>query len=482
MLPAWLVAAAFATVPDTFGMGAEQIGRGGGGVAQVDDGAAALMNPAGLARIRRPTFAIGGLWGRQAMAEPPPLWWDTNRDGRVDENDEPLRLPDGVDNLSGFQVQIGRHVGGRFGLGLSAYMPTQRLFRLKTIEPSLPHYILYDNRAQRYVLAAGVGGEVAPGVSIGLAADIVPKVRFTVAMTADLAVEGDSEAEDLGELVGDVVIDVHEIRLDVVPGVAPVVGLQLDLGRWSRHLRGLQLGAMWRGQVGVPIEADLDIQANIRVNDVGELSPLVLAGLIDTRLFLFDHFVPMKVEFGASYRVDPWFSAYVDARWTDWRKLMLSVARIEEATLTTPLFDLGDTIRDGNAFRVFMRPTWTVKAGGSLALPRFEFDNRARYLQLRTSAGAGYEQSPLVEQGSSSALLDSDRWWLAGGLSAEFWDPFRLVNGPVRFAAFFQYHRLLNASLPRASDTPRAGYSVDGSSIPVGGSILLIGGELGFDY
>lgn len=474
--------AALATVPDQLGAGPDQIAAGGGGVSIVSDGAAALLNPAGLGAIRRPSLRVGGMWAKQAFAEPPPLWWDTNRDGVIDEDDPPLQLDDGVEDLSGLTLQVGRHVGGRFGIGISAYIPAQRLFRLHTFEPSLPTYIQLDNRAQRYVIAAGAGGEVLPGVSIGLAADIVPRVRFSVGMTADLSVSEDPESDDLGDVVSDVVIDVHEITLDIIPGVTPVVGLQLDLGRWHRKLTGLKIGAAWRGAVGVPIDGELDIQANVSAKDIGTLDPFTLAGVVDAQLFLFDHYVPMKVDFGLSYAWDPWVWGYADARWTDWSRMLLSVAKVEQATLTTPLVDIGDAVRDGNDYEIELRSTWGVRVGAGIHFPRFELDSRARYVQLSTSAGAGWEQTPLVSQGASSAFLDADRWWISGGLNVETWDPFRLVNGPLRFDVFFQHQRFLPAQLTRTSDTPRAGYSVDGSPIPVAGSSTAIGAAFGFEY
>ena len=56
-----------------------------------------------------------------------------------------------------------------------------------------------------------------------------------------------------------------------------MVGL-LDFGRWTPILDGLMIGATWRNKIGVPIDAQLDIQANIRATDIGELGPFVLAG------------------------------------------------------------------------------------------------------------------------------------------------------------------------------------------------------------
>jgi hypothetical protein len=476
-----LLGIANATVPDLYGLGADRVAMGGAGGAISDDGTSAVLNPAGLGAIRRPTLTLGGLWGRMDLAESPPVWWDTNRDGLITEDDPPLTLGKPVDDVGGFHLSIGRHLGGRFGFGLAMWFPAQRLFRLKTFEPSLPTYIMYDNRPQRYELAAGFGGEVLPGVRVGAAINVVPRVRFTVGMVADIAITGSEDTEDLSEVIDDVVVDVNEIKLDVVPGFTPVLGLQFDLGRWHRALRGLRLGASWRGTVGVPVKADIDIQANVRAEDLGSLEPIALAGVINADMSLYDHYVPMKVEISAAWTFDPWIDLAIDARWTDWRGMVMSVARIEDASLTTPLVDVGDAIRDGNDHEVTLRSTWSVRAGGAVRLPRVELDKRARYVQVAMQAGAGFEPTPLVSQGVESALLDADRWWLAGGLSLETWDPFRLVNGPLRVATFFQYHRLLPAALPHASDTPRAGWSRAGD-IPASGSMLVIGGEVGFEY
>lgn len=474
---------AFATVPDKFGVGAKQVATGGGGVAHVDSAAAASINPAGLHRIRRPTLAASFAWGMQRLQTQPSVWWDTNRDGVLDERDSPLQLPDdGADDLFGFQVSVGRHLGKRFGLGLSIYLPATRLFRLETFEPAIPHYILYANRGQRYVATAGVGGEVVPGVAIGVGVDFVPRVAFTVGMTADIVVEGDAEAEDLGELVADARIDIHEVALDVVPGLAPTVGLQLDFGRWSPKLEGLRLGATWRGRVGIPITADLDIQANLSAEDIGTLDPFALAAIIDADLFLFDHYLPMKVDAGLSYQLAPFLLGTADFRWTDWRGLLLSVARIADADLTTPLFDLDDAIRDGNAHDLVVRSTLGVRVGAEMKLPRFEFSKKLRYLQLVTRAGFGWEQGPLLGQDADSNFLDGDRWWFSGGLGGEIWDPIGITNGPVRLDGFFQYHRLVTNELQRTTTTPRAGYPVDADRFVAGGWILLVGAEMSFEY
>lgn len=485
---AWLgsllvASSAFATVPDTFGTGIRHMGRGGGGVAHVGDGAAAMMNPSGLWRVRRPEVSLGFSAGLPELQAPPPVWWDTNQDGVVDERDPPLQLDGQVEPMWGLHASLARHIGSRVGFGVSIYMPTNRLFRLKTFDPTLPTYIQYDNRPHRYVLAAGLGGRVLPGFAIGAGVDIVPRVTFNVDLTADIEVQGASKDDDqLEDLVGDIRIDTHEIELDISPGVVPVVGLQLDFGAWSKHLEGLSLGAMWRGQTGMEILADLNLQANLALTDAGSLDPYTAAVVIDAPLAIFDHFLPMRTDIGISYAYKDALLLYGDARWMGWRQMMLSVSQLGDTTITAPLVDLNGNVQDGNSYALQARDTWEVRVGGEAHLPRFDFPGRLKYIDITLRSGVGYHPTPLVAQNADTALLDANRWSISGGAGISFWDPFKLVDGPIHFDMMFQLHQFIPAVWPHATDVPRAGFTTNGADIDVKGRIAVLGAEVGFSY
>lgn len=477
------IAPALATVPDSYGAGGRLIAMGGGGVAVVEDGAASLVNPAGLYRIRRPTVSMGVSAAMARFAPVPDLWWDTNRDGLLDENDPPLAYSADVDDAIGTHFSAGRNVGGKFALGISGYVPSGRLIRFSTFEPSLPNYVMYDNRPQRYALAVGVGGQVLPGVALGAGIDLVPSARYDVALTIDAVVTGTEDPDDdLDALIREVTVDVHEMDLDLVPGFAPLLGVQIDAGKWAPSLDGLWLGASWRGSVGLPISVDLDMQTNIRVEDVGSLDPIVFAALLDAGLALYDHYVPSMLSLGAAYRAEGVLSAYVDVRRTAWQRMTLNVARVASAELESPLVDLGDFVGDGNAFDVGLRNTWGARTGVEIWLPKVELASDLRYVRLFARGGFQYEPTPLVRQGPESAILDADRFGFSWGMGFETWDPFELVDGPVRLDAYGQRHLLSSALLPRASDGPVAGYPVDAAGIPVGGAVWVVGGQAGFDF
>ncbi len=472
------------TVPDKYGHGARWLGAAGGGVAMIDDAFASRLNPAGLGRMRQANTSIGLSTAVERFSELPPLWWDTNRDGRLDRDDRPLRYSSDVDDATGLHLSLGRNIGGRFGLAGSVYLPTSRMLRFSTYEPALPNWFMYTNRPQRYTLAVGVGGKILPGVSIGASADLLSQARLTVDMTARLHVSGQGagSAGDATELLGEIEVDIHELHLDLVPAAVPVLGIQVEAGDWLEPLQGLVLAAAWRGSTGLLITGDIDLQASVSAEDLGELEPFVFAALLDMGLVMYDHFVPSTLTLGAAWRTDETLSTWVDLRHTGWRDMTLNVTRLGHVDLTLPLGDIDDLITDGNDFDLTLKNTWSVRAGAELRLPEVGLDSDWRYLQFTVRGGFGWEPSPLVGQGENSSFLDTDRTMYTLGAGVEFWDPFELVDSPVRFDAFFQYHALASGSLQRESIDPRAGYPVGTGSLPMGGHILVAGGEWSFDY
>lgn len=478
-----LATSSHAAIPDMIGTGALSMGAGGGGVAIAGDGAAARLNPAGLNRIERPTIAIGLSSAMHDFYPSPDLWWDTNRDGLIDYKDDPLVYDVNPEPALGLHLHGGRNVGGKFGIGLAAYVPVDRLLSFGTFEPELPNYFLYGHRHQRFNFALGVGGEVFKGIAVGAAVDVLAAARFDLVATLDAQViaEGGGDA-GLEDVVGDVVVDVHELDLDVVPDFAPIIGIQWDVGQAVPPLHGLWLGASWRGSAGLLITADLDVQANIAAEDIGDLEPFVFSALIDGGLEIYDHYVPGQGAIGAAYRLEDTLDLYVDARYTHWKPMILNAARIADVDITSPLIDIDDIVRDGNDHQVVLRSTWGVHSGLSLELPRFEVGKGIRYLQLTMRGGFGFEPSPLFDQGKSSALLDADRTMYTLGAGVEHFDPFQLVDGPVRYDLFFQLHQLATGVLPRSTPVPAAGYPRGADSISVGGRILMFGLEWSFDY
>lgn len=471
MLTLLAAAAAWATVPDTMGLGTRWMARGGGSVALVDDGTAAFVNPAGLAGPDSSRFGLGVLGGRLDMAPVPDLWWDTNRDGSVDADDPPLAFDATPDPVFGLDLHWVKPLGRRVGFGLTAWLPTRNLIRFSTFEPSLPYYLRWGNRLQRANLSGGLGFEPVDGVRVGLAVDLLARTRANVHLTLRASAGGGTGTEVLGS---EVVFDVHRIDISVVPALAPVAGLQVDVGRFVPGLDGLTFGARYHGAVGLPLDVHLDAQADLSLADAGEV-PYTTALYTVADFALFDHDVPQRVDLGLGYASELPVAAHVDARWTDWRGLTPNVARVTDAELVAPLVDLDGAVVDGNPLAYEVRATWGVRGGVEVRLPSLGPDRGLGPLQPALRAGAAFDPTPLVAQGDS-ALLDADHRMLGGGLGLQTGRP-GLDGGAMGLDLMLQHHALAQGVLPRAATEPTAGYPVAAPGIPFGGRWFVLSAQ-----
>ncbi len=369
LLLACLAGPARAGTTEVFGFGAAAVGRGGAGMGLVDGPEGLFLDPAGLSAMPAARVVFGGALVRAGFEPIPPVRWDTNRDGRVEEG-ESLDIDPAIDPADGFSFALGRPVGGRFGLGFAAWLPADRLLRIRTFEPAVPEYFMFANRLHRYEAVAGFGWEQLPGLSVGGAVEIIARARYTMSIGFSAAVSGaEPDTEELGEVVGDLRMDVHEIGLDLLPGFAPVASLRWDVGRAIPALDGLVLTGAWRGSSGLPVDIDVDIQLDVTVEDMGELEPLVFSALLPVQLAFIDHYVPERLSLGAGWRRPGWGLA-LDVRRTAWDRLELNVARVVEASLDTEVLALDDPeIRDGNEFYAVFRPTWGATRAGAVPGP-----------------------------------------------------------------------------------------------------------------
>jgi long-subunit fatty acid transport protein len=484
------VSPAAGSAVNTFGSGAGASALGGGGMALPQDGGIVFQNPAGLVRLPGENGVMLG-YGlvRSEFQEFPDLWWDTNRDGRVDDNDVPLDHQPEYKPGDGLHLAMHRRIGRRFALGAALFWPKDRILELSTFEPELPTYFMYDSRLQRYGLAVGFGWEQIPGLSLGGGVRIIPRARYNITATIDATVVGGGDGQDdVGELVTDITVDVHDMSLDLVTDFAPMASFHWQPGELIPFLSWLQLAGAWRGTTGLPVEVTGDLQANIKVEDIGNLDDVVLPVLLLVELGVYDHYVPEQFTLGGAITPLPWVSLYGELWWTRWSEMQINVTEVVYAHLDSPLFDIDDSnIHEGNVTHFVWRDTISPRFGGVIDLPRIEVDNAARYLQIRLRGGGGIEPTPLVSQSEYTAILDASRLVVAGGFQLEHRDPFQIAD-VARWSGWFQLHRLGTGSFERQwLGQPTAGYPIevnDGSttSIPVGGQLWTAGMQLELDY
>ncbi len=480
--------AAWASPVEFYGFGARRMGRGGGGTAIADGAESVEGNPAAIAGIEVPDLMVGYMMGDARFAPVPELWWDTNRDGLVNEADAPLSASPTYDRTHGALLGAAVPFGPRVAVGIALYLPPGRLLRLSTIDPQIPNYIFYANRQQRYELALGLGVRAWRGLGLGVGYEMIPATRFKLVGTIGLKLDDPesgtgTEPAEVSELVT-TDLDVHAMSLDIIPNGAPTVGLHWDLGELTPALDGLAIGGTWRGEAGLPVDVDIDLQINAGTEEIGDLGPVLLPFLLGVQLGVYDHYLPRQVNLGAAWTFRDRFLLSADIRRTAWDRMQLNIAEVYGSELAGAGIDLGENpIADGNPYTVVLVPTWSPRVGGEL---RFDVAEGEKLGPIRAivRGGFGYEPSPLAGQGAGTALLDADRLIFSGGLGLEHLDPIRRASPRrVRWDGFFQIHRLASGELARVNPGgPTAGYTIDGSPVPIGGHLLTAGVQGSFDY
>ena len=487
-----LCAAALAGPIDTFGAGAAAMGRGGGGVALPDGVAGVFLNPAALTELERSSVLMGFSLLRSELEALPEVRWDTNLDGRIDDTDAPLQPSADYGRADGLFVGLGRPIGDRIGVALSAFLPANSVLNISTFDPAMPTWFMYENQLNRFEASAGAGWEQFPGVRVGGAIEVLARVRYEMVGALSATVTGaETGEEEVGELIESVTLDLHEMNMLIEPAFAPVLAIHWDVGELLPALEGLRLGATWRGSNGLPVDVAIDLQLDASIADVGELDTTTLAFLAPLNLALFDHYVPARLTLGGAWELEDALRVYGDLRRTAWKDMILNVAQVTDSALQGQLLGEEIPIADANAYSLTLASTWSVRTGVELRLPAVALRGQigdanldgAGTLRPVLRGGWSIEPTPLQQLGTDVAFLDTDRMMFTAGLGVEHGAPFGLIAGPIAWDAFYQHHPLASGDIPVSySDPYTAGAPIGVDAIPVGGRLWAAGLQWRMDY
>lgn len=168
----------------------------------------------------------------------------------------------------------------------------------------------------------------------------------------------------------------------------PLLGIELDDDVGVGFTAGVQIKP-WEGtEIGLGFRSSIEHKLEGTVT----LGPAALAGSTTLR-------TPEVVSFGIKQRVTDSFSMAGTVEWTNWSRLGTLVASGPGAALIP-----------GGALPFNYRDGWYFSLGGE-----YKF-NPAWSARL----GAAYEKSPITDADRSTRLPDSDRVWLAAGLSYNY--------------------------------------------------------------
>jgi hypothetical protein len=241
-----------ATPADLVGPGPESTALAGAGVSLELGPEAAVLNPAGLARLRAKQVLLGYRASRFAL--------DFARDGRAE--------PISAELAEGLFVGVAAPFGNeevRAALGLYAETPPDFIVRADLPRAGEAFFPLLVGRAQALDLGAGLAGGVGP-LSFGAGVRVLAALssRVNVAQADGVAASG--------------------LANELLPTWAPSAGLVLDLG---------DIGAVGLSLRGV-LRADFDVDVAAPTLGGIAIAPLNVAGVA--------HYEPFRAELELSRR------------------------------------------------------------------------------------------------------------------------------------------------------------------------------------
>jgi long-subunit fatty acid transport protein len=339
---------------DDLGFGAAATAMANARTAFATGAEAAHTNPAGIARIHRPELLAGWQYSHEQLA--------------LNGHDAGVLDAHGTAVGIAVPVAIDRY---QLATGVALYLPDHFLARLQLSPVTEPHFVRFENAAQRIVVepvAAFSVGHFAIGAGASLLADARSKeLTFDVGVVA-------------GEKQGQANLDVA-----MPMRAAPLAGI------WWRPIHAVELAATFRGELSLDLA--LDIRTNVSV-------PGVVNGDALINLRSASYYTPMKAALAAAIHPHEDFTISAEIAWERWSKLGSGVPDLRvllELDLMPPLVS---TTQPPASFRDIM----TSRLG-------IEWQTGA----LRLRAGGAYLPSPVPPQTGLTSFADGRRTLAALG-------------------------------------------------------------------
>lgn len=383
LLPLWGTARpARANPHDAFGYGPRATALGSAYAAVADDVAAGYYNPAGLARSADLRIDIG----YQAAL---PF---VSLNGVTGATEQPQTR--GL--LAGIVVP-GQVLGVRLAFGVTLYMPDQYVTRIRVLRYDQPRLQMYDNRTQRFYMAANLAVRVLPGLYLGGGLSFMSRTLGTATLRGTITL-GDPEQSDLSASID---VDLLALRY-------PQAGVLWEINR------RVSVAAVYRHGFLLELDQAFDIHAD--VGGVGK-PPVVQGGMLNERARSVDLFQPWQLVLGTAVKL------------LDDRLLLsadLTFARHSDMPPPAARFDLTLDIKQFNDYVRLPRSVPYPSPGfHDLLIPAIGAEWRALdglyrgKLALDLRAGYRYEASPVPLQDGESSFADADKHIFSLGAGIE---------------------------------------------------------------
>ncbi len=406
--------------PDVYASGIEVVGFGGraiamgGAYAAIGEGYPAIYhNPAGLGFSKDRTLGLGYHYSE-------PQFKDVG--GNID-----IPLIRGI--FAGFSTPLGEGKISRIiSVGLGIYDPTSYVIRVRSVNPQRPNYIMYENKANRLSVLAGVSFRPLDVLSFGVGAEVIG--GLTVRITLDPT-----------NTVEPLLVD------SPLPTVAsPIIGVMF------RPLPFISLAAVYRHNIDVPIELPTEIM--LFGNQVARVKSKFQ-----------DFYRPKELSLGAAYFYKKILTASAEVVWHRYSEYVPPVPQIVEVEpeslkdVALASLNLPENVDPG------FHDIWEFRLGVE-GWP-------LHYLGLRV--GYVLRPTPVPEQTGSSNYLDSTVHKICFGTSARFKDPFGILEKPVSIDTFFRVDIMTERTYTKTS-------MMNGQQITFSGRLYTVGLDLTYRF
>jgi len=333
---------------DEIGFGAAASAMANARAALATGAEAVHNNPAGIAGIKRAEVLAGWQYSHERLE------LDGHDAGVLDAHGTSLGLA------------VPFRIGGiQLATGVALYIPDQFLARVQLTPIGEPHFVRFENAAQRIVvepIAAVSFGDLAIGAGASLLADArSDQLDFDVGVIA-------------GQKQGNANVD---ISLPV--RAAPLVGI------WYKPAPIVELAATFRGELSLDLA--LDIATNVRV-------PTVINGDVSVTLRSVSYYSPMRAALAAAVHPRDDLAIAGELAFERWSALGSGVPDLRVLLALDLAPPLVDSMQPPARFKNIVTPRlgaeWTTGA-------------------WRLRAGTAYLPSPVPAQTGLTSFADGAR-------------------------------------------------------------------------
>ena len=416
--------AAWANPMEIYGLGARSVGLAMADQGVTTDYSAAFANVAGLAYADTMSFSLGYSYFHS----------------RFNINGQDSEAEDAAGVVMGLGLPFDLGGGWRFGSGLAAYVPEQRLARIRLLSPDVPRFLQFDNRAQR-IVGSFSNALSWKWVSLGVGINIFSNANGRGAL---FRMKSGPNREDKADT---------DLILSLKTVIYPSAGLMIKPTEW------LTVGFHWIRHVCLTINTTTDADLNL------DLGFGFLTGHAGARISTSDYFTPET--YSLAVEVGPFrgLTVMASVQYLDWAAYRGAITEV------TPLIDLKLSSGNFNYETVGYRYSdqdfaWQVTAAGAL---EYRLDLPAVDMVFR--GGYKYVPTPLRTKAPDVVVLDADRHVLGLGLGLVI-APFWILTGDTEINLGFQYQYMESGH--RDTQTDMAVQPMDFDGQVAGGSLDVV--------